>query len=115
MRAHEVAFIGTLCRRFPIFMPMLQEHLDDYDGLLPHVLMADVTRWIVQRFRADPADAVVRQVLDHIESTFQEGSGQYRELIAASFLENLPRPGERGAGVRALLGPALQDQLRLIG
>jgi hypothetical protein len=43
MRAYEVALTGALCHRFPAFMPMLQEHLDDYDGLLPHLLMADVT------------------------------------------------------------------------
>jgi hypothetical protein len=115
MRAYELAFIGVLCRRFPAFMPMLQEHLDDYDGLLPHVLMAEVTRWIVQRFQVDPADSQVRQVLDFIESAFQEASGEDRELVAASFLENLPRPGQAGAEVRALLGPALQDQLRSIG
>jgi hypothetical protein len=115
MRANEVAFTGALCRQFPVFMPMLQEHLDDYDGLLPHVLMADVTRWIVQRFKADPADAVLRQVIDYLETAFQEDSGEDRELIAASFLENLPRPEETGAEIRALLGPALQEQLRLIG
>jgi hypothetical protein len=115
MKASEVALTGALCHRFPVFMPMLQEHLDDYDGLLPHVLMAEATRWIVQHFKADPADAAIRQVLDYLESAFQEASGEHRELIAASFLENLPGPGQAGAEIRALLGPALQEQLRLIG
>lgn len=115
MKAYEVALMGTLCRRFSVFMAMLQEHLDDYDGLLPHVLMADVTRWVVKRFNTDPSDVLLRQVLDFIESAFEDAKGEDRELIAASFLENLPRPGQAGADVRALLGPALQDQLRRIG
>jgi hypothetical protein len=115
MRAFEVALVGALCRRFPVFMPMLQEHLDDYDGLLPHVLMADVTRWVVRRFEADPSDVTLRQVLAFIESAFEDAEGDDRELIAASFLENLPRLGEAGADVRAMLGPDLQDQLRRIG
>lgn len=115
MRAYDVALVGALCHRFPVLMPVLQEHLDDYDGLLPHVLMADITRSIVQRFRADPSDAIAQDVVDFIESAFKEAVGNERELISASFLENLPRPGEAGADVRTLLGPALQDQLRRIG
>jgi hypothetical protein len=115
MRAYDVAFIGMLCRRFQVFMPMLQEHLDDYDGLLPHVLMGDVTRWVIQRFHADASDAELRRVLDFIENAFEDAEGENRELIAASFLENLPRPGQADDGVRALLGPALQEQLRQIG
>lgn len=115
MRAYDVALVGALCHRFPVFMPILQEHLDDYEGLLPHVLMADVTRWVVQRFHAQASDVTLRQVLDFLENAFKDANGQDRELIAASFLENLPGPGHADADVRALLGPALQDQLRRIG
>jgi hypothetical protein len=115
MSAYEWAFSGALCYRFPILMPLLQEHLDDYNGLLPHVLMGDVTRWVVQRFRADASDETLRQVLDFIESAFESAQGEDRQIIAASFLENLPRAGQEGAGVRALLGPALQDHLRMMG
>ncbi|HEY4864399.1 MAG TPA: hypothetical protein VIK45_02695 [Candidatus Dormibacteraeota bacterium] len=115
MRAYEVAFAGALCCRFPEFMPLLQEHLDDYDGLLPHVFMGEVTRWLVQRFHADASDSTLRQVLDFIETAFERANGEDRELIAASFLENLPRPGQEDDGVRLLLGPALQGQLRQIG
>jgi hypothetical protein len=115
MKAYDVAFVGTLCRRFQVFMPMLQEHLDDYDGLLPHVLLAEVTRWVIQRFDADAADDLLRQVLDFIESAFEDAKSEDRELIVASFLENLPRPGQAGAEVRAMLGSALQEQLRQVG
>jgi hypothetical protein len=115
MRAYEVAFIGALCHRFPMFMPILQQHLDDFDGLLPHVLMGDVTRWVVHRFSADAADRTLREVLEFIESDFEGAPGEDRELVTASFLENLPQSGQDGAGVRALLGPALQEQLRQMG
>lgn len=115
MRAYEVAFVGALCYRFPVFMPMLQEHLNDNDGVLPHVLMADVTRWVVQRFHEDPSDATLRQVLNFIESAYTWAKDEERELITASFLENLPRPGDADATVRALLGPTLLGQLQHIG
>ena len=115
MRAYDVALLGTLCCRFPTFMPMLQEHLDDYDGLLPHVLMGEITRWVVQRFLIDSSDPTLRQVLDFIEKAFEGADARNRELIIASFLENMPRVGQNGAGVRLLLGPALRDQLQQIG
>lgn len=114
MRARELAFVGALCYRFPVFLPMLQEHLDDYDGLLPHVLIADVTRWVVQRFHGNASDPMLQEVLDFIEKAFEGAQDEDRELITASFLENLPQPGEANAALRMLLGPALQDQLRVM-
>jgi hypothetical protein len=48
MRAREVAFVGALVHRFPALLSLLQRHLVNYDGLLPHVFMGDVTRWIVK-------------------------------------------------------------------
>jgi hypothetical protein len=111
MRAYDVAFVGAFCFQFPVLMPVLQEHLADYDSLLPHVLMGDVTRWVVQRFLANAGDSTLRQMLDMFEMAFEKAKFEERELLAASFLENLPRAGEEGAGIRAILGPALQEQL----
>lgn len=115
MRAYDVVLIGTLCRRFAIFMCLLQEHIDDYDALLPHVLMGDITRWIVQQFQNDHSDPMLREVFDFLEEEFEDAQGSDRELISASFLENLPRNGQDGSGIREVLGPALRDQLRRIG
>jgi hypothetical protein len=112
VNADDVAFVGALCYRYPLLLELLQEHLDDYDGVLPHVFMGDLTRWVVQRFHDDASDETLRQVLDFLESAFEGGRSE--ELIAVSFLENLSSNGDH-AGVRALLGPALQNQLRQIG
>lgn len=57
---------------------ILQEHLDDNGELLSHLLMADVTRWIMRRYQADPEDATVRQVLAFLESAFEETTGRDR-------------------------------------
>ena len=115
MNAYDTAFVGALCFRFPVLMPLLQEHLDNYDCLLPHVLMGEVTHWIVHRFHADANDSTLRQMLNFIEATFERADHEDRELVAVSFLENLPGVGQDDAGVRAALGPALQEQLRQIG
>lgn len=46
MKARDLALVGELVSRVPELLPVLQAHLDDYDGLLPHLFMGDVTRWI---------------------------------------------------------------------
>lgn len=112
MRADDVALAGGLCLEFPDLRALLQEHLDDYDGLLPHLLLADVTRWLVARQpemgRADP---VVASVLMFLEKYFVSGGEQMSELIAVSVLETMPLRGEEGAQIRELLGPAMRDHL----
>lgn len=115
MRAAEVAFVGALVHRFPVLLPILQGHLDDYDGLLPHVLMGDITRWVLNEFRSHGPSRTFTEILDFFEESLRKAHEHERELIAVSFLENLPRPDEPGAEVRELLGSALRHQLELIG
>lgn len=112
MRAAEVALVGALVHRARWLLPVLQEHLDDYDGLLPHVFFADVTRELVKK----GSDGVgsIHDVLDFMETSLRFGDEHARELIAASFLENLPPPGESGAQIRDALGPELRRQLELM-
>jgi hypothetical protein len=116
VKAYDAAFVGALFFRFPELMPLLQEHLNDFDDtFLPHVLMGDITRWIVLQFHQDPNDPTLRQMLSFIEAAFERASHDDRELIAVSFLENLPRVGQEDADIRAILGPALQNELQQIG
>lgn len=115
MRAAEVAFVGALVHRVPVLRPLLQEHLNDYDALLPHVLMGDVTRWVINEFETDGQSEVLRAVLEFIESSFRDGRDHERELVAVSFLENLPRRDEEGSQLRRLLGPYLTKQLEAMG
>jgi hypothetical protein len=116
VKAYDAAFVGALFFRFPELMPLLQEHLNDFDDtFLPHILMGDVTRWIVLRCHQDPNDPALRQMLSFIEAAFEHADHDDRELLAVSFLENLPRAGQKDADIRAILGPALQNELRQIG
>jgi hypothetical protein len=116
VRAHDVAFVGALFFRCHVLMPLLQEHLDDFDDtLLPHILMGDVTRWVIRRFHQDPNDPTLRQILSFIETAFEHANHDDQELIVVSFLENLPYANQKDAGIRTILGPALQNELRQIG
>jgi hypothetical protein len=115
MSAYDIAFVGALCWRFKELMPLLREHLKDYETLLPHVFMGDVTRWMIRLYRSDGSNTELRQVLEFFEEAFAQASIEDRELISASFLENLPTTDMEGTGIRLLLGPTLRTQLERIG
>lgn len=117
MRAAVVAFVGALVYRFPELLEVLQEHLEDQAGeVLPHVFMGDVTRWLVRRFlAAGRNDATLREILSFMEGAFKSDREEVKELLAVSFLENLPCFGESGFEIRSVIGPTMQEELARLG
>lgn len=112
-------FIHYLVGRFQVLGPILREHVSDNFGeLLPHVFVGDLTRYVVAEFVREEGGSAseyptLRQILDELEEASARGD-EVSALIAVSFLENLPRRGESGAGILALLGPGLRSQLDAI-
>lgn len=94
---------------------MYDDHLRQQHGeALPHVFVADVTRYVVARFEAarelsntDPA----HQVLGEFEAGLRSGDGEVESLIAISFLEKLDCGSETGRRVRGALGPSSSTEL----
>ena len=118
MSASTVAFVGSLAYQFPALRPLLQVHLDDQDGeILPHLFMADLERWAEAQIQArdEASHLLLEQVLAFLEMAYSTQGAEVEELIAVSFLEHLPRPGEPGAELRTLVGPNLAEQLERIG
>lgn len=114
MKAAQVAFVGHLAHVVTSIAPVLQEHLDDNDGVvLPHIVMADIERWAESVVQANSDDLAV--LLNELEAAFASGDEDVTELIAVSFLEHIPRAPEPGHQLRGLLGPTLREQLDVIG
>lgn len=118
MSAATVAFVGAMTHRCPWLMPVFAEHLNDQEGeVLPHLYMADVERWAeAEAQRESNASPELAVLLDFLEGEFaNHAESDVGEVISASFLEHIPRPGERGSELRRLVGPSLAERLRLIG
>src|SRR5688572_539647 len=104
-----------LLREVPSLTKHFGEHTAMYDDMLPHVLMADVTRFALEladRSREwDNDNSSLSRLLEVLDTGMQSNSGLVRELIATSFLENLA-DGEPGYRALAdLLGPALAHEM----
>lgn len=115
MSAATVRFVHELVERFPALKPLLTEHMkDNFGEVLPHLFMADVTRWVIAAFLADEWAQLV-PLLSFLEHAYEKDGPVIEELISVSFLEHLPRPDEAGWKIRNLLGQELRDQLTVIG
>jgi hypothetical protein len=101
---------------------MLDEHLKDNLGeILPHVFFGDLTRYVVSLCCAAGSGSAssiehreLDDILDMLEAEYAKGDDELQELISVSFLEHLPRPGERGSEIRNMLGRRLSEQLAAI-
>lgn len=63
------ATILQLVAAHPALAPVLAEHLEDNFGeMLPHLVMADVVRWLVARHPLEPA--LCASVLGWMEARF---------------------------------------------
>jgi hypothetical protein len=108
MTAESVALVGALAYAHRELIPVLAEHLKDNDGeLLPHLVMADVVRWLVEH-RDDCAD-VARALFQWLETAYEGGDDEVRNVIAVSGIEMLPDPGTPGAELRKMLGSHLSS------
>jgi hypothetical protein len=107
--------IAVLCRlvdRFELFTPTLREHLaDNFGEVLPHVLLGEMSRQLVHLAVERPDGRELEDVLRVLEEEFRAGEEEVRELLAVSFLENLPTPLESGHEIRDRLGAGLAAEL----
>jgi hypothetical protein len=106
------AAIRVLVAENPILQPILDEQVRDNDEILPHVVMADIARFL-GRLVADQHDnpAVLGEIdgiVRTLDAQLQAGADSVKNVIAVSFLEQLPSTGEPGTEIRELLTPALR-------
>lgn len=108
MSGSTVAAIGALVDAHRELVPVLDEHLQDNDGqVLPHLVLAEIIRWLVARRASHPADC--RSILDWLRVEYGRGPDDVRDLIAVSGVQIIPDPGQPGSELRDLLGQELRQ------
>lgn len=106
MKARAVAMVCALVYTYTELTPILQEHLEDNEGeILPHLLMADITRNVSQRI--DHWD-FCKSFMSWLEQAWNNGTEYERDVIGASAVEMIPDPGQPGSELRTLLGKSLR-------
>ena len=90
-------FCETLAQRFPDIAEILAEHMTDHDNvLLPHLFLADVTRYVL----TDGRDR--RPIVKFLDDAFESEGQEVEDLIAVSFVEYLVDPEELEKATKGL-------------
>lgn len=105
------SFIRLLLHEIPELKLVYDQHIDDYDELLEHVFMGDVTRFAEQLYVTDPRSECLIRLLRFLDKSYAVEDEKLKELISVSFLENLSRDEEFFEGFRGLLGETLSEEL----
>ena len=112
-------FVGDLLGQVPELQPIFNEHIEDNDELLPHVFMGDVTRFVLSLNASSSSKGMspvassqtLLKILDFLEEGMRTGDDNVRELISASFLENLDQFDENYSSLKSHFGRSLLEQL----
>lgn len=105
-------FIDNLLYSAPELRHLYDEHLNDYNGLLPHVFFGDVTRFMLKLVQKDNIDSrqVANRILILFESAIVEQDEDVQNLILVSFLENITPDDEGHEELVKLFGPHLKAE-----
>ena len=94
---------------------IFDEHISDYDDLLPHVFVGDLTRHIGKLAVEPEGVETAAKIIQLLEGGIREGSAEVQELIGVSFVENVPKLEQvEVERTRSLFGPNLIAEDRRI-
>jgi hypothetical protein len=80
-------FLDSLTAGVPESQPLVVEHLEDNDGLLLHLLTADLRRFATQSFDTGQSD-VLEKLLAVLDVALREGTNDVQNAVSVSFVEN---------------------------
>ncbi|MFG3134083.1 hypothetical protein ACGFZU_41150 [Streptomyces tendae] len=110
---NEEQFFHGLLREFPQLASLHSEHVEFYEEFLPHVFLADVTRWAVSLFTGAGqgvlGEVVGNRLIDFLEGAYMHGDCVVKELVRISFVENLPYSGQDGFRIHERLAGNLRN------
>lgn len=101
----SVAFCRELAERFPRLRPILIEHEELNEDVLPHVFFGDFRRF-VEELLSEGVTAQLKPIFNFLEEAYNRGDDPIENVIAVSFLEDLWDHPE----IKPLLGPAMAQQ-----
>lgn len=114
-----MSLVHELAAKMPPLRAQLEQHVADYEEVLPHVFMGDVSRYAIEQYRqyaggAGDAGESLRLLFSVTEVAAQDGDEDLKDLISVSFLENIAAELADYPEFRAFLGPVLSQELEPI-
>ncbi len=97
----------------PGFDRVYDEHVADYDDVLPHVLFGDLVRFLENDVALHGAEGeALKQAMLLLEHGMDSPDPRLQELVSVSFLENLEPGDPSSPAIRRLFGPRLAEEYK---
>lgn len=109
-RLSEIAFVREMVSRFPALAQVARGVEESYGEMLPHMFMADLVRQLIHQHLSGGSAGQLQDIMRYVETRFVED--ELKELIAASFLENMPYPDEQAGDLILQLPDTLRKELK---
>ena len=112
------SWMENLVAAAPGLKPLYDEHLADYDELLPHVFLGDVARFLTLGFAVEESTRLQRsqhgdatEALRILEEVVATKDPDMLELVSVSLLENIIWASPEGRSIRSAMGPRLCEEI----
>ena len=114
------SFMLRLAECAPLLSHLFRDHQRQYDEMLPHVLMADVSRAALTlaedaQSGSASAEIALKRLVDELERGLQSGGDAVEELVVVSFLENMDDEDPRFGLLEENFGPQLRWEWSRLG
>jgi hypothetical protein len=97
-------FCESLAHKYPDIAKILTEHFSDNDELLPHVFLADVTRYVL-------ANGPCRKpIVKYLDESFAAYGKEVEDLVAVSFVEYLVNSEELDVATNGVDAPQIRAE-----
>jgi hypothetical protein len=103
--------VDVLRKEIPEFAPHIEEHIADLGEVLPHPLFGDLTRFIEEAWTEGNTELVSR-CLWWLEHALTAGDEETKNLVRASFVENVGPWDQRKAEFIGKWPPSLRKEAR---
>jgi hypothetical protein len=99
----------------PVVAELYEWHVENNDGLLPHVFFGELRKAAVDAHLGVPdEDLDVEAFLRSLERHYHPDDEAARGVVLTSFLVDLPFPGQPGHDIADRLGPVLRAEFELV-
>lgn len=88
------------------------DHISDYDEILEHLLLADITRYLISNIDKSNNQTCI-DLIGFINTAYSKGDDGLKELVSLSFLENLPQSDKSYSLIKEMLSNELKKELVL--
>jgi hypothetical protein len=104
-------FFERLLYAAPILRQIHKEHVEDHDSIIPHVLLGEITMWMIRAAKHPANRPVLQQIMVLVDDAASSDDEYLSNLAAVSCIDCLCGETQALAVLTPMMGEAGRRQL----